>query len=442
MTDSAEIQTDSKHFTRAVTDFGERKPVLATAPIFNDKGIKVAEKGVAINADMYERLMQHRLSEPIENLVSSASTVDGKFLRETAENLFLQIPFLARMAADAGMRELLLDVVSKISLPAPIAFQVTLCSEVQYDSFIHGVQVALISAWLAKTPTSLRFDVGMAATVGLVHDLGMLHLDPVLLQPEQVLSRTLRRQLYTHPLISAMLLKRHHEFPKEAVRAVEEHHESLNGSGYPRNLAGDAISPSGRILGLAAVVAAMFSHERRAPEMRLSVLLRMNMHRYDSVHVERVMRLLRPDQDAANAMSLVLEDPVRRLMDIEDAIAHWPSTLMKTPGLSKERLYGLNALAAQTAQLQRALATVGVAREQLVQIGDGIQDDIVKVELSLLAIEAAWQLRSMARQTRRRWHADHGEAYPDELQSWLDRVDDLTDEGSFHSGDTTKTHGT
>ncbi|WP_342620448.1 HD domain-containing phosphohydrolase [Rhodoferax sp. GW822-FHT02A01] len=436
MSDFEEIQTDSKHFTKAVTEFGEKKLVLASAPIFNDRGVKVVEKGAAINADMYERLMQHKLSEPIENLVSSGSTVDGKFLRETAENLFLEVPFLARVAGESGMRDLLLDVISKISLPPPIAFQLTLCSEVQHDSFIHGVQVALISAWLAKTPTSLRFDVNMAATAGLVHDLGMLHLDPVLLQPEQGLSRTQRRELYTHPLICATLMRRHQEFTKEAVRAVEEHHESLNGAGYPRNLSGDSISPLGRVLALAELVAAMLSRERRAPEMRLYVLLRMNMHRYDNIHVERVMRLLRPDQDAAGAIDLVLADPVQRLLNIEDAIANWPSALIMTPGLSKERLYGLNALAAQTAQLRRTFATVGVAREQLLQIGDGMQDDTVKVELSLLAIEAAWQLRAMARQARRRWRAGHDEAYPPELQAWLNNVDALTEEGTTHSSET------
>ncbi len=431
MSDSNEVPSDPQHFTKAVTELGEIRPVLTTRAIFNDKGVKVIEKGVAINADMYERLMQHKLSEPIENSVSSLPTVNGAFLRETAAKMLREEPFFANLAEDPNLRALLLDVMHKIPLPYPMAFQLTLACEVRQEIFLHSVQVALIAAWLTKSPTALRFDIDMAAAAGLLHDIGMLHLDPVLLQSQKNLTSGQRRQLYSHPLVSTVLLKRHPEYTKEMVRAVVEHHESLDGSGYPSNLVGDAISPLGRIVALAEVVAAMLTQERQAPEMRLSVLLRMNRHRYDAALVTKVMHLLRPKRDTANTLSVVLEDPVSRLSDIEDAIFSWPAGLLKLPDLSKERLDGLNALAAQAGQLQRTLATVGITREQLMQLGEACQDEALKVELSLLAQEAAWQLRTLARQTHRRWRAGPRGLYPEELKSWLDRVDAMVVEGAL-----------
>ena len=431
MSDSNGAPSDPQHFTKAVTELGEIRPVVTTCAIFNDKGVKIVEKGVAINTDMYERLMQHKLSEPIENSVSSLPTVNGEFLRDTADKMLREEPFFARMTEDPKLRALLLDVIHKIPLPYPMAFQLTLACEVRHEVFLHSVQVALIAAWLAKSPTALRFDIDMAAAAGLLHDIGMLHLDPVLLQSKQGLTSGQRRQLYSHPLVSTVLLNRHPEYTKEMVRAVAEHHESLNGSGYPSNLAGDNISLLGRILALAEVVAAMFTQERQAPEMRLSVLLRMNKHRYDPTLVEKVMKLLRPEMDIPSARSVVLEDPIGRLSDIEDAISKWPIGLLKLPDLSKARLDGLNALAAQAEQLQRTMATVGIAHEQLAQLGPASQDETLKVELSLLAQEAAWQLRSLARQTRRRWRAGPSGLYPEELKRWLDRVDAMVAEGAL-----------
>ncbi len=120
--------------------------MLTTSAIFNEQGVKIVEKGVAINAGMYERLMQHKLSEPIENSVASLPTVTGEFLRETTENLLLQVPFYARMLEDPKVRALLLDVISKIPLPAPMAFQLTLACEVRQEVFVHSVQVALTAA--------------------------------------------------------------------------------------------------------------------------------------------------------------------------------------------------------------------------------------------------------------------------------------------------------
>ncbi len=430
MSNATEAPSDPQHFTKAVTELGEIRPVLTTSAIFNDKGVKIIEKGVAINAGMYERLMQHKLSEPIENSVSSLPTVSGAFLRETADKMLSGEPFFERMTEDPKLRALLLDVIFKIPLPAPMAFQLTLACEVRHEVFLHSVQVALIAAWLARTPTALRFDIGMAAAAGLLHDIGMLHLDPVLLQSKQGLMSGQRRQLYSHPLISTVLLKRHPEYTKDMVRAVAEHHESLNGSGYPSHLVGDSISPLGRIVALAEVVAAMFAQERQAPEMRLSVLLRMNRHRFDATLVAKVMQLLRPELNAPNALSAALEDPIARLCDIEDAISNWPTGLINLPGLSRERIAGLNALAAQAEQLQRTLATVGIAHEQLMQLGPASLDDTLKVELTLLAQEAAWQLRTMARQTRRRWRAGPAAIYPDVLKIWLDRVDAMVADGA------------
>jgi HD-GYP domain-containing protein (c-di-GMP phosphodiesterase class II) len=426
-----ETGTDPQHFTKAVTELGETRPVMTTSAIFNEQGVKIVEKGVAINSGMYERLMQHKLSEPIENSVASLPTVNGEFLRETAETLLLQIPFFARMTEDPKVRALLLDVIAKIALPAPMAFQLTLACEVRHEVFIHSVQTALVAAWLARSPTALRFDVGvgMAAAAGLLHDVGMLHLDPVLLRPEHGLSGAQRRQLYSHPLIATVLLRRHPEYTKEMVRAVSEHHEYMNGSGYPRNLSGDGISPLGRILALAEVVSAMFVPDREAPEMRLSVLLRMNLHRYDAHLVTQVMHLLRPDQDAANTKTPPADDPVGKLRRVEDAVTQWPAELIKTPNLSRERADWLHALSLEAAQMLRTLANVGVTHDQLAQLGDDNIDVPLKMELTMLAAEAAWQLRAMARQTRRRWRAGPQGVYPPELQDWLGKVDELVSEG-------------
>ena len=74
-------------------------------------------------------------------------------------------------------------------------------------------------------------------------------------------------------------------------RAVGKHQECLDGCGYPRGLAGDAISPLGRLPSLSQVVAAMFAPGRSAPEMRLSVLLRMTCHHCDHAMPEQLRPL-------------------------------------------------------------------------------------------------------------------------------------------------------
>ncbi len=419
MSDSA---SDTQYFTKAVAELGEKRPVVTNRAIFNAQGIKIIEQGVSINLGLYERLMQHQLAVPIEDSVSSTPTVNGAVLRASAEQMMSSVPFVGRIGSGAN-RTLLLDTLEKLPLPAPMAFQLTLAREVRPDIYLHSVLSALTAAWLSQAPLASRYDISMAAAAGLLHDIGVLHLDPLLSDAQHVLNRAQRRQLYSHPLITKALVERHHEYPKEVVRAVAEHHEFLNGSGYPRNLSGKAISPLGQVLSITEIVTGMFAPGRAAPELRLSVALRMNLHRYDIDLTARVLCMLQPQLDTTVSDMELLDNPVQRLLDLQQVLDGWPAELRKAPNVNAERLQGLGVLADQVAEMHRSLASVGADPQQLTQLGGEGMDDLLKLELTLMAGEAAWQLRSLARQSRRRWRLEPGANYPELLQSWLDRVD-------------------
>ena len=58
-------------------------------------------------------------------------------------------------------------------------------------------------------------------------------------------------------------------------------------------------------------------------------------------------------------------------------------------------------------------------------LGSEALDEGLQRELTLLTREAGWQLRTLGRQTRRRWKAVPGENFPDLLQAWLEEVDNV-----------------
>ena len=105
--------------------------MITNQAIFNNRGIKIIGKGVQINAGLYERLMAHQLTVPIEQSVVSTSTITGQFLRAQTEQALRDLPFFERIGADRKNRSLLLDAMTKMPLPGPIAFQLTLACEVR-----------------------------------------------------------------------------------------------------------------------------------------------------------------------------------------------------------------------------------------------------------------------------------------------------------------------
>ena len=351
-----------------------------------------------------------------------ADSVSSATIRATAEQILEDVPFFARMAPTARMRQQLLDCLENIPLPAAMAAELAMAQDQHQEVFLQLVRAALVATWLARTPALTRCDPAMAATAGLLHDIGMLHVDPKILEPDNALTRKQRRQLYTHPLVSASLAGRDGVYPAEVVRAVAEHQECLDGSGYPRGLAGDGISPLGKLLSLAQVVAAMFAPGRSSPEMRLSVLLRMTWHRYDNTMAMQVLSLLKPHLDVMSAELQLLDDPIGHLCTIDQLLRQWPLPLGPSARLTSARTQALETLAGHAAQMQRVLAGVGAVPEQLRLLAPDAQDDALLGELTLLTREACWQLSTLALQCRRRWQLEARETFPPVLQQWLDAV--------------------
>lgn len=421
--------TESAAFLKAVVDLGARQPVVTSQPIFNANGIKLLEGGVRVAPDLYERLVTHRLAQPLDECIDTEKSVDGKALREAAVEAMQRWPFFARMAPEGRTREIVLEAIASVPLPKPVALHLTLARDTRADLYEHSVLMALLAAHLVReSGTSFR-DIGVAAAAGLLHDMGMLHIDPHLLDSDERLSGDRLKPVYVHPVTSSLLIGRFADYPKAAVRAVVEHHERMDGSGYPRGLAGDAISPLGRVLSLAEVVTAMFDGEREQPEQRVSLLLRIDPRRYDAALVPSIHRLLRaaPAALAVDGCAPV-DASIASLLRLSDLLLQWRRTFEQLAADGKGAQAALlQSVNSQNESLQRMLHEAGITREHLGALGDDVADDAaVRAELAALAEELLWQLHAAANQLKRRWQASEPMLpYPGPLADWLGEVEAL-----------------
>jgi HD-GYP domain-containing protein (c-di-GMP phosphodiesterase class II) len=72
--------------------------------------------------------------------------------------------------------------------------------------------------------------------------------------------------MQAHPHLGATMLSQTPHIPEDACRIVAEHHERLDGSGYPQGLTGAALSPLGQIVAIADVYESMLgTREGRPP---------------------------------------------------------------------------------------------------------------------------------------------------------------------------------
>ena len=112
--------------------------------------------------------------------------------------------------------------------------------------------------------------IGVAATI---HDIGKLAVPAEILSRPGRLSEAEFAIIKQHPQAGQGIVAGI-DFPWPVADVILQHHERLDGSGYPRGLHGDEISIGARILAVADTVEAMLSHRPYRPALGLDAALR------------------------------------------------------------------------------------------------------------------------------------------------------------------------
>jgi len=119
-----------------------------------------------------------------------------------------------------------------------------------------------LSEWFAKG----------VHVAGLLHDVGKVAVPAEILSKPGKISQFEFDIIKTHPQAGYEILKRI-EFPWPIAQTILQHHERLNGTGYPEGISGEDIIIEARILGVADVVEAMSSHRPYRPALGLDSAL-------------------------------------------------------------------------------------------------------------------------------------------------------------------------
>lgn len=165
----------------------------------------------------------------------------------------------------------------------------------------HQSRVAHLSVAIATKLKLLPHNIEGIRLSALVHDIGKFSI------PAQVLMKPTRlntfevAMLRNHVQAGYDVLK-HIHFPWPVAQIVLQHHERLDGSGYPNGLKGDSISDDARILAVADTVDAMVGlrpyRAAFSTELALGTLEEGKGSMYDERMVNACVQLFREDQYA------------------------------------------------------------------------------------------------------------------------------------------------
>lgn len=158
----------------------------------------------------------------------------------------------------------------------------------------HQQRVATLTLAIGKEMNLPQDQVEGLHIAALIHDIGKIYVPAEILSRPTMLSESEFALLKTHPEVGYKILK-NIEFKWPIAEIILQHHERLDGSGYPRGLKNEDILLESRILAVADVVEAMQSHRPYRPTRGLKTTLEeISQNRgilYDADVVDACLRL-------------------------------------------------------------------------------------------------------------------------------------------------------
>ena len=233
--------------------------------------------GVALeNARLYEQLQkeleERRVAEQaLRNVQNELErTVEERTAELTRTNETLNVEIIHRRRAEDELK-LSFEKIQHLLDSTVLALSQALAKRDPYTAG-HQQRVTHLACAIAR-------ELGLEPTVidvlrfsGLIHDIGKISIAAEILNKPTRLDRLEMELMKTHPQVGYEILT-NVDFPTPVADIVLQHHERLDGSGYPKGLKSPEILYETKILSVADVVEAMSSHRPYRPAHSLDKAL-------------------------------------------------------------------------------------------------------------------------------------------------------------------------
>ncbi|MHA6483220.1 HD-GYP domain-containing protein [Paenibacillus sp. strain BS8-2] len=269
--------------------------------IFNNYGLHVLSKGTKLYKNEISRLLQHHIdyvdikdreiaTSTIESYNESnrtlESTVNPKWLPKVQpiyenavkrfEKLF-ENAFEQGIVHDSEVTEIMQPLLNNLQLERDVVSMLLLLNTEDDYTYQHSVQVGMLSYYLATWLGSSSEEAAHIGKAGFLHDIGKSKISgDILNKPGKLTAEEFdevkRHTLYGHDIISDSFDN------NDLALGALQHHERVDGSGYPHGLKGDEIHPISKIIAVVDIYSAMISARIYQKERDLLYVLK-ELHR-------------------------------------------------------------------------------------------------------------------------------------------------------------------
>jgi len=310
------------HYLDHVVKLSETSDIEASEDIVTGSGMKLLAKGARIDARARERLLEFRLTKPLENMMRVVGGTDPTAFHPLAEQLLARHALLRGICGTVSGFDPI-AVLASLELSDNLRSLLSVYAGQGAAKLEHIVGVAVITSALGGSVNANPADTAALVVAALTHDIGELYIDPAFLERNVKLTPQQWKHVATHPIVGSHVLGAMPGAGPRIATVVMTHHERLDGFGYPQGLTGTSLSMAGQMLAVAEMLMGLLESGSHHAQ-RAAVAMRLVPGEFDRRLIDRVMRGARaegaeldPDPAAQDVAALAA-----RVSGIAATVAH------------------------------------------------------------------------------------------------------------------------
>lgn len=273
----------NNHCLGKIMALTETTDVIASDDIYDSQGVKLWAKGGKISASLQERLASRKLRTPLELTLEVENGITTGDVADDCQKTILANPILCHLASSKAA----LASLSHLRLVRlPSALKLLLAAAYGHrggDEYAHELHTIALCAGFAAYAQLSSMDTELLLSAALLHDLGVLYVNPDLLHAERQLTAKEWASVAVHPKVSHMVALEIGKLREEVGLGIGQHHERLDGSGYPFMLTKEKISPIGSILAAADAMAAIIERGGEGAAYQATLAIRLIPEEFNPV---------------------------------------------------------------------------------------------------------------------------------------------------------------
>ena len=397
------------HYLDHVVKLSQSSDIEASEDIVSGTGMKLLAKGAKIDARARERLLEFRLTKPLENMMRVVGGTDPTTFHPIAEQLLARHALLRGICASVPGFDPI-AILQSLELSDNVRSLLSVYAGQATSKLEHCVGVAVITSALGGSLQANPVDTAALVIAALTHDVGELYIDQAFLSRGVKLTPQQWKHIATHPIVGSHVLGAMPGAGPRIAGVVMAHHERLDGFGYPQGTLGGSLSMAGQMLAVAEMLMGLMESGSRHAQ-RAAVAMRLVPGEFHRRFIDRVMQGARTENEEVdvdpktldiaglgtriNGLAATIAHMRRHCLELELQVARFsaPMRALIAHALTRwDRIgiafssTGLDLVAEE--RLQAALS--GMTPSELSEVGIVLRE----LEWRISELERAMQIRS------------------------------------------------